>query len=97
MATWTRTLSLVKDLYDEEDYLFDWTDWLDGSNIADALIEATDLTVDSQDIVNLSQGVTCRLADGTLGETSVFSCKITTDDVPARLVKRSVSITVTSL
>jgi len=37
------------------------------------------------------------LADGTLGETSVVSCKITTDDVPARLVKRSVSITVTSL
>ena len=97
MATWTRTLSLAKDLYDEEDYLFDWTDWLDGSNIVSALVEATDLTVDSQDIVNLSQGVTCRLADGTLGETSVISCKISTDDVPARLVKRSVSMTVTTL
>jgi len=97
MATWTRTLRFVKDIYENDDYLWDWTDWLDGANISSTLVEATDLTVDSYSIVNSSQGVTCRLSAGTLGETSTLSCKITSDDVPARLSKRSVEFTAAAL
>lgn len=97
MATWTRTLSFVKDVYEEDDYLWDWSDWLDGANINSALVEATDLTVDSYSIVNLSQGVSCRLSAGTLGESGTVSCKVTTDDSTPRLSKRSVEFTAVSL
>lgn len=97
MATWTRTLRFVKDTYSEDDYLWDWSDWLDGANIDSALVESTDITVDSYDIVNLSQAVTCRLSAGTLGESGTVSCKVTTDDSTPRLSKRSVEFSVVAL
>lgn len=99
MATWTRNLELPKDPYAEDDYLFEWGDFLNGSNIASTLVEGANCVVASYSIVNLSQDVTCRITGGTLAEldATTVSCKVTTDDVPARKDKRTVTLDIVSL
>jgi len=97
MATWTRNLALTRDPYAEDDYLFEWGEFLDGANITATLVEGVNCTVASYAIVNLSQDVTCRITGGVESIAATLSCKITTDDSTPRLDKRTVTLNIASL
>jgi len=100
---WKQTLVLTKDPNATLDYSFDWRaltngsgrkNWLAvGEGIASYVLTATTgITVASQSLVNSASTVMASIGGGTVGETYTISCKITTDSVPPRIEKRSISI-----
>ena len=98
MAIWNASLRLpALDPYTEEDFLFEWGDYLNGSNIAAMEVSAVNATVDTSAIVNAAQDVTCRISQAILDSDVVLSCKITTNDSPPRKDKKSVTIAAQSL
>lgn len=89
------------------DYLFDWaaktngrdpygSDWLaSGETIASHEIVAdSGITVDSSAAADTNTSVRVWLSGGTAGETYRVTCRITTDNSPARVEDRSILVTV---
>lgn len=77
-------------------YDFDWSEWLgEDATIADHVVEAaTGITVESSDILSNNTTVRVRLTGGTVGEAYALRCRITTDETPARIDDRTVTIRV---
>lgn len=78
----------VKDPDAVLDYAFDWSAWLaDGEGIASYTITATGVTVDSDS--QAAGIVTVWVSGGTAATTATLACRITTDNVPARVDERT--------
>lgn len=89
------------------DYLFDFapltngrdplgTDWLGaGETIQSFNVSVpAGLTLDSSVAADSNTSVRAWLSGGTAGETYTVTCRITTNNTPARIEDRSISITV---
>jgi hypothetical protein len=98
MAKWTTNMKLDPiDPYTEDDVLFEWGDFLNGADVAVAEVTAVNATVQSFNIVNSAQDVSCRFTSGIIGLDAEITCKITTSDGTPRKEKRTTSIPVRSL
>ena len=86
--------SYVKDPNAVLDYGFDWSNWLqDGESIVTAVWTIpTGITKDSQD--ESTTVTVVWLSGGTDRKDYYVSCKITTDNVPARTDERRMKIRV---
>lgn len=78
----------IKDPDAALDFRFDWSAWLSGEErIVSHEIEATGLTVDSSS--SDGQVVTIWTSGGEANTTARITCRITTDNVPARIDDRT--------
>lgn len=84
----------------ELDYGVEWIDWLETSEVI-SLISNTNITgndalllVDSTEIVDSGKTALIWLHGGTVGETYTIEVEITTDNVPARISRRSFLVTI---
>ena len=77
-----------------KDYLFEWEDWLNGSEvIATAIVApAVGLTLDTSSLEDADTSVLAWFSGGTAGNRYTVNCKITTDSSPARTELRSIII-----
>lgn len=82
----------VKDPDATLDYTFDWSSWLEtGETIASQTVTTgTGLTEDS--VAASDSAITVWVSGGTVGESYEISCEITTDNSPARVDERTITI-----
>lgn len=84
--------SFVKDPAANLDYVFDWSDWLDGTDTitAHTITAAEGLEVESSSAT--ADAVTVWLSGGTTGENYAVTCQVVTAD--GRTDERTIQIRV---
>lgn len=89
-------MTVTKDPDATLDYVFDWSDWLeDGESISTAAVDVdSGITENTGDRQTTSSAVKVWLTGGSVGERYTVSCEITTDNSPARIDERSMTIQV---
>ena len=98
MVEWVNNLTLpAKAPNAEDDYLMDFTDWLNGSEIASHSVTVSNVTLGSSALGNSNTAVTMRLTGGTDGDVALVTVQVTTDDAPARVDERSFSFRINQL
>jgi len=84
---------------DKSAFVFDWTEWLEGAEIASQTVTVSGsdavATVDSTGLIATNTKVRARLNNGTLGVTYRLTCQVVTNETPARTKEASIYATVT--
>ena len=92
--------SIIKDPNAVLDYTFDWTAWLAAASTpADKILTATctvtgSVTAAVDSIAFDDQKVTAWISGGAVGDAILLRCRITTENSPARIEDRSVTLKV---
>lgn len=68
-----------------KDYIFNWTDWLaqEGDAIASYEITVDGVTLDSHS--RTGAFISAWISGGTVGDLATVTCRVTTDNSPARV------------
>lgn len=90
---WPYTVPDPKDPDATLDYQLDWSDWLaTGESISSAAVTVTDATLVSTVTTNTT--VTAWISGGTVGNRVTIKYHITTNNSPARIDERTLTIRV---
>jgi hypothetical protein len=90
---------LKKDPNADLPYVFQWEDWLgDGVTIAEAEFDVTGpddaLETHDDELIDSSRNAQVWLSGGTADADYVLRCRVTTNETPARVDDRSITIRV---
>jgi hypothetical protein len=95
ISKWPYKLATPKDPDAVLDYQIDWSDWLaDGESITDSEWIVTGATIDSEE--STATVSTAWLSGGVVGTMISLTNRITTDNTPARVDDRTLTIKVVS-
>lgn len=91
MTPWRDNIWVPHDPEDVEDYIFDFTDWLDGEALDESEVEASG--VDVEKISDTGGRVRFRVSSGEVGVNGRVDVKVTSDN--GRAASRSLHFIVT--
>lgn len=76
------------------DYTIDWSDWLTGTEVISLATWTLPAGITNAGDTHDATSATIFLSGGTAGVTYNVTCRITTDNSPARIDDRSITIEV---